>query len=107
MLNDDWHTHRLELNTETGILLVDGEISDEITYKFGSGNVGITFYLNEQITSFTWHFNTLNSEGVRYNVEIKEGEVNVAHDFNEHPQTVFIATTYLMVRHVHFIKNLN
>lgn len=107
MINDDWHTHNLELNTIDNILLIDGVDSGDITYKISPDNIGITFYINEDIDYFTWHFNVLNKEGVCYGTEITDGEIYVAHNFNEHQQDIFKATTYLMESHLHFIINLN
>ena len=112
MINDDWHTHRLEINTETKILLVD-EIESSgdnfFSYELNPSGVGITFICAELVEHITWHWNVNNE--IRYEAVItRESErtlLYIPHDFNTHPGPIFIATTYLHEEHWHFITNLD
>jgi hypothetical protein len=104
MNNIDYHTHDLELNFLNQTLLTDGK-EDGFTFEIAPDNIGITFFIDEYIENFTWHYNVLNI--TEFEVEIREGSVFVNHDFNKYPQDIFKATTYLKQSHSHFIFNLN
>ena len=104
MINEDYHIHDLELNYLTQTLLTDGN-EDGFTYKISDDQIGITFFIDEDIENFTWHYNVLNK--VDFEVEISDGTVNENHDFNKYPQEIFKDTTYLKQTHAHFIFNLN
>jgi len=112
MINEDWHTHRLEINTETEILLVDGIENSEdsfFNYKLDPSGVGITFICAELVDHITWHWN-VDSE-IRYEPtitrELEKTIIEIPHNFNQYPGPVFIATTYLHEEHWHLIRNLN
>ena len=104
MINGDYHSHDLELNILIQTLLTDGK-EDGFTYEISDDNIGITFFIDEDIDNFTWHYNVLNNLDIE--VEINDGSVFVNHDFNKYPQEVFKATTYLRQSHAHFMFNLN
>ena len=104
MINGDYHMHDLELNFLTKTLLTDGK-EDGFTYEISSDNIGITFFIDEHIENFTWHYSVLNN--LEIEVEIIDDEVFVNHDFNKYPQEIFKATTYLKQTNTHFIFNLD
>jgi len=106
MINDDWIVHKLELNTTTGILLVDGKNSLDVTYKIAQNNVGIWFYTKFNVDNFNWNFNHFNEDQIYYTATVSDYEIYIPHDFNKYPLDTVIGSTYTIDSHYHFIVDL-
>lgn len=111
MVNNDYHTHRIHINTQLNTIEVEGKKEGFATYVIEDDNIGITIYFPEHIDSFTWVFDILD-DNIKYNVELErtsEGTtIYIPHNFNEYPMgdEPFLGITYLVEEHLHFITNL-